>query len=388
MPRLFAIFCLLALGTPVNAAQPDPARLEKLKKQITILERNLGQSNQERAKVNNSLKQIESRIGELGKQQATLEQSLTTTQTKQAQLESQQSKLLAKKQGQVDALVALIRQQYATGQDANLKLLLNQQDPDKIARVIEYQRRIEQARSQQIEQLNASLTELAGLSDQLLANKQLLLKQQQEINTKQQALQQSRNERSALLASLNKKIDQQTSDLTNLKTDHDQLQKLLDGMRAIISDIPPNLNRPFGKLTNSLPWPVKGNIAQSYRSIVAGTVRLDGVVMNASIGTPVHAIYSGRVVYSDWLSGFGLMIIIDQGDGYMSLYGYNDNLMHEVGDWVAAGDIIAHAGNSGGRREPGLYFAIRKNGKPVNPANWCNARFSFGGSNTWALPNH
>lgn len=377
MLRPILLFCLLLCGALAGAAQPDAARLDKLKQQIGQLERSLDQSSKERNQVNQSLKQLEIRIGKLGKQSAELKKALSATQIKQRQLEHEQAGLLAKKQQQVEALVQLIRQQYATGRDANLKLLLNQQDPDKVARVMEYQRRIEQARSQQIAKLNTSLTELATLSNQLLDNQQTLQQQQQALNTKQQALTRTRTERNTLLASLDKKISQQSSTLSNLKDDHDHLQKLLDGMRTLISDIPPNLNQPFNKLTNSLPWPVKGKVAQPYRSIVAGSLRLDGVVINASVSDPVRAIYSGRVVYADWLSGFGLMIIIDQGDGYMSLYGYNDNLMHEVGDWVAAGDVIAHVGNSGGRREPGLYFAIRKNGKPVNPGNWCNARFSF-----------
>jgi septal ring factor EnvC (AmiA/AmiB activator) len=122
---------------------------------------------------------------------------------------------------------------------------------------------------------------------------------------------------------------------------------------------------------------VEGNIGTSYNSAREGALRWQGVILNAPAGTPVRAVYAGRVVFADWLRGYGLLTIVDHGNGYLTLYGYNQSLLREVGEWVAAGDSLALAGNSGGNRASGLYFEIRHRGKAVNPTRWCNRRVTL-----------
>jgi len=145
----------------------------------------------------------------------------------------------------------------------------------------------------------------------------------------------------------------------------------------LLADIPanPNEKQDFDKLKGHLPWPVKGRILARYgTSKDQGHLKWRGVLIATKYGTPVKAISHGRVAFSDWLQGFGFITIIDHGDGYMSLYGHNETLLKQAGDWVNAGDVIATSGDSGGQPRPALYFEIRSHGKPVNPSNWCTSK--------------
>jgi len=137
-----------------------------------------------------------------------------------------------------------------------------------------------------------------------------------------------------------------------------------------IERFPPDNNTDFGRLRGRLAWPIQGRLVARFGEARGGTLRWDGVLLSVERGAEVRAVYSGRVVYSDWLQGLGLLIIVDHGDGYWSLYGHNDRLFKAVGDRVSSGEPIAAAGDSGGRAQPELYFEIRKGGKPVDPGPW------------------
>lgn len=375
-PLLFLLLFLtgqLLTGTALAASQPSPERLTQLNRQISQLQQSLVDTNRERRKANDALRQADLRISEISRQQDALRQQQQATQARQQALLEKQKLLLEQKQKQVQALVELVQQHYAGGREERLKLLLNQQDPERMARLLQYQHYFEQARSERIHDLNESLTSLDELSQQLLATQQQLEDDRQALARRQQDMEQAREERRKLLASLDAQLGDKQQRLKQLKADSRHLEKLLEGMQEAISDIPADLdNKPFSKLAKKLPWPVSGKLNARYRDIRSGDMRWDGVVIAAKRGTPVRAIYPGRVIYADWLPGYGLMTIIDQGKGYMTLYGYNESLTRKVGDWVSAGDVIAHAGDSGGHKDAGLYFGIRHNGKPVNPEHWCN----------------
>lgn len=369
----FLVVLLMLFSGQVLAAQPSPERLAQLNRQISQLNTSLADSNRERHKANDALRQIEVHISEISQQQDVLRRQQQATRKRHQALLDQQQQLLAKKQTQVQALADLVRQHYAGGREERLKLLLNQQDPERMARLLQYQRYFEQARSARIQELNASLATLETLSQQLLASQQQLQQDKAALDQQQQQMQQARDERRKLLASLDARIDNKQQRLQQLKADSRHLEKLLQGMQQAISDIPADLdNKPFAKLAKKLPWPVNGSLDVNYRDTRSGSLRWDGVVIDAKRGTPVRAIYPGRIIYSDWLPGYGLMTIIDQGKGYMTLYGYNENLTRKVGEWVGAGDVIAHVGDSGGHKNAGLYFGIRHHGRPLNPAHWCN----------------
>lgn len=185
-----------------------------------------------------------------------------------------------------------------------------------------------------------------------------------------------RNDRKRLLARLNKDIESQQLTLKDLENSRNRIEKLLMSLGELLADIPaaPDTQQPFSRLKGKLPWPTKGSIAADFGSSRhQGDLKWNGVLINAAYGTPVRVITHGRVAFADWLQGFGFITIIDHNDGYMSLYGHNQAQYKQAGDWVEAGEVIATVGDSGGQENTGLYFEIRYQGKPVNPAQWCSS---------------
>ena len=241
-----------------------------------------------------------------------------------------------------------------------------------------YQEYYQRARTRRLKDVNSELSELREVSLRVNQARKVLLDKRSEVQAHASKLQQAQSARQQTLAKLNRSLDQRGDSLSQLKRDQQRLQKLLEDMRRSLDDIPADLGgTPFGKLTGKLPWPVAGSIATGYNSQREGALRWQGVILNAPAGTPVRAIHSGRVVFADWLRGYGLLTIVDHGHGYLTLYGYNQSLLREVGEWVSAGDSLALAGNSGGNHASGLYFEIRHRGEAVNPTRWCNRRVTL-----------
>jgi len=159
-------------------------------------------------------------------------------------------------------------------------------------------------------------------------------------------------------------------------SDRQQLEDLLSSVEEAIADLDlPEATTPIKQLKGKLPWPTQGEIVRNFgsRDTSSGS-RWKGVLIRAKEGNEVHAIHYGHVVFADWLRGFGLLLIIDHGNGYMSLYGHNQSIYKQTGDWVASNEVVSSVGNSGGRDNTGLYFEIRRNGKPQNPKSWILAR--------------
>ncbi len=373
-----ALLCLV-LAPLSLAKQPSPEQLEALKENIRELQENMADTVEDRSDAQAALHDIANRIAALSKKQQQLEQQQQKNRAHYTKLQQQQKQLIRQKKTQVQALTQLLRQRYLTGGEARLKLLLNQQDPALIARQLQYQKYIGKAASQRIKALADSLKQLQAVSEQLLAAKRQIQKNQHKLDVQQRKMQQARDERQTLIAKLDQKYSSQQQQLKQLKADRERLEKLLADMHQLIQDIPANLGGiPFSQLDHRLPWPLRGELVVHFHSRRSASSRWGGVIIKGKRGDPVRAIYPGRVIYADWLPGYGLLTIIDQGQGYMTLYGFNRDLTRRVGDWVEAGDIIAHVGQSGGHRQPGLYFAIRHNGRPVNPSHWCNARVTLG----------
>jgi septal ring factor EnvC (AmiA/AmiB activator) len=187
------------------------------------------------------------------------------------------------------------------------------------------------------------------------------------------ALEQSQSQRRQVVRALATELLSQGQEMAQLQRDEQELQDLLRGLREALSDIPPETDaaQHFAQRRGELGWPSSGRLAASYGQPKIGNLRWDGVMISAPEGREVRAVHAGRVAYADWLRGFGLLIIIDHGDGYMTLYGHNQSLFKETGDWVATDEAIAAVGNSGGREQTGVYFGIRYQGKPVDPVRWC-----------------
>ena len=265
-----------------------------------------------------------------------------------------------------------IRSAYAMGRMKKLKLLLNQQDPVRANRIMIYFEYLNRERLDKLELTQQILQNLGRLeSEERLASKKLnqLAKQKQAERTK---LIKTRDTRTALLAALKKEQLSKTGELALLKDREAELRKLITSLQAKGRDdvVDGSPKKPFSQQKGNLKWPVIGLLSKKFGSRRGGS-EWDGVLIDAKEGAEVRAVTRGRVVYSDWLKGYGLLVIIDHGNSYMTLYAFNRSLYKEVGKWVSQGDIIATVGKSGGRSQAGLYFGIRKKGKPLNPVKWC-----------------
>jgi septal ring factor EnvC (AmiA/AmiB activator) len=272
-----------------------------------------------------------------------------------------------------DLLERQVRAAYLIGPQEPLKLLLNQKDPAQTGRMLEYYRYFGRSRAAQIEEIERDLGELAALDAALAEEEARLVALEQRQKGELAKLTAARERRGRALVTLEAESKNRAKELERLKDQQGGLEKLVRELRRALERVekfPTDSKSAFAKLRGKLAWPVAGKLSASFGQIRAGGVKWDGVLVAGAQGSPVRAVYHGRVVYADWLSGLGLLTIVDHGDGYLSLYGHNERLYKEVGERVTAGDTIATVGDSGGRSSPALYFEIRKGGRPVDPRPW------------------
>lgn len=376
--RVFFVAALLLSPLSALADDVSRARLDSLREQIRTLEQRIHADLGERDATQLALRKIERDIGQLSREARTLAREQQQAAERLRQLRADHTRMAKDRLNQLDWLARTARAGYMSGRQETLKLLLNQEQPDRIARLLRYQEYFQSARAEKVSRLSRELETLVAMAARVEEAAGELQRRQDAVNRQQEKLQQARQTRSDTLASLNRQLSASQDRLNALRGDEKRLESLLQEMVQTLNDIPANPSgAPFGKLANKLPWPVTRDLRARFGTVREGPVRWNGVLLNASAGTPVRVIHSGRVVYADWLRGYGLLTIIDHGDGYLTLYGYNQSLMREVGEWVSTGDIIALAGDSGGNDRAGLYFEIRHNGKPINPDRWCNSRVTL-----------
>ena len=376
--RLFFLYIALLMPTCVLAETASRAQLDSLRGQIHDLEQRISSDLGERDAEQLALRKVEREIGSLARTARKLEREQAKAAARLKTLRNEQVTMANERVRQIEWLARTARTSYMSGRQETLKLLLNQEQPDRIARLLKYQDYFQTARAARVSTLNRELDALLVKAEQVAKARDELMGKQEAVTAQQDKLNQARQARATTLASLNRTLSSNQKRLDGMRGDEQRLAKLLREMQQTLKDIPANPSgEPFGKLANKLPWPVKRDLLARFGTTREGPVRWNGVLLNADAGTPVRAIHSGRVVYAGWLRGYGLLTIVDHGNGYLSLYGYNQSLMREVGEWVSTGDVLAFAGDSGGRDRAGLYFEIRRDGKPVNPDRWCNSRVTL-----------
>ncbi|MEO8017616.1 MAG: peptidoglycan DD-metalloendopeptidase family protein [Pseudomonadota bacterium] len=369
---------LLVLPAGANAAEtPDPARAEadlkavrtQIDKVRADLERDAGRRDQLAQELQESEQTVSGARGELDK----LKRERAVHTARRAELAVQrrdQESALGERRA---ALAGQIRAASMIGRQEPIKLLLNQRDPAETGRVLTYYQYFGRARAGQIAAINSHLAELATIDAGLAEEEARLVALEEQRQGELSKLQSARQRRGRALVSLEAESKNRAKELERLKDQQGGLEKLVRELRRALERIdkfPTDSKDAFAKLRGKLSWPVAGKLLASFGQTRAGGVKWDGVLLSGSQGTPVRAVYHGRVVYADWLSGLGLLTIIDHGDGYLSLYGHNERLYKEVGERVTAGDTIATVGDSGGRSTPALYFEIRKAGRPIDPRPW------------------
>ena len=370
-----------ALGVQAADEQQKTAeQLKALRGRIETLQQSLNETRDERDQARAQLRDVERALGNLVQEQKRLQAELKTESGKLQALRTRAQRSRAELAVHTENLAGEVRAAFAMGRQEYLKLLLNQQDPASIARVHVYYRYLTQARAARAGELRTGLAVLAVLEQQITERTRTLGALRAAQTEQQRALNESRARRATLVASLNQKLSSQSQNLERLKRDEQVLARLLRELSSFLADAPKppgpiGAGARFQDFQGKLPLPVKGRILANYgepKNI--GDTRWKGVFLAAEEGREVHAVFRGRVAYADWLRGFGMLMILDHGDGYMTLYGHNQSFYKTVGDWVEAGQVIASVGNSGGNAQSGLYFEIRHQGEPRNPLQWCRMR--------------
>ena len=413
MFRALAFALLACLTVPAFAADKAQTQkqLEAARADVAELKKLLQKLQQEKSGVQKQLQRTEQEMGSLEKQVKGLEGELQENQDELKRLDQEKKKLQQSRLEQQKLIAIQARAAYQSGQQEPLRLLLNQQQPEQFSRTLTYYDYLGKARLQQLDAFNETLRQLASVEGEITSRQDQLQEQKSTLDNRRNQLATVRKERQNVLARLNREYgssdrklkarQQEQVELARvLKTIEETLARqareaeqarLLAAQQAeqshnsnsralplgpLVSGGGANFGGPFAKARGKLPWPVSGRLVARFGSPRAGDSRAkwDGVLIGANAGTQVHAVHGGRVVFADWLRGAGLLVILDHGNGYLSLYGHNQSLLKDAGDIVKAGEAIATVGSSGGQETPALYFAIRQQGRPSDPAQWCRAQ--------------
>jgi septal ring factor EnvC (AmiA/AmiB activator) len=370
---VFLRFLFLILMSCCNLCYADATKkleLEQINGQIQQLKNTLDEKQKQQADLHQQLKTSEIGLATLSQEIVKINKAQIKEQKELLRLEREAQQLHTKSVNQHEALAEHLRAAYQLGKLNEVKILLNQENPNTLSRHLGYYRYLIQHRVELITEIKQTLLSLSQTM-QTIAEHQTSLKSLLE-QKKQQQLKQidMQKIRQQLITQLNQEVQTKQEQLSALITNQQELQEAINQLQTQTISIPSHLS--FSQLQGKLHWPVKGAITATYGSTLdVGDQHLTGVILKAPLGTPVHAISQGKIIFANWLRGFGLLVIINHGNGYMSLYARNQSISVKVGDQVKPGEIIATIGNTGGYEAASLYFEIRQNGSPVNPSLWC-----------------
>lgn len=352
--------------------QQTEAQIAALKTQIVALQKRIEQKESERDALQTQLRDADKRINELDNSLAQLGQAVKAETSKLATLAQQQQLLQDQVADAQDTLGAELQNLWALQQGGGIRVVFGDQKPERLARNLAYYKRLLDARQSRIEDFAALLERVLVNTQAIEAVQSALAKQQQALALQRQELRALQTSRRDTLDEIQRSLNTDSARKDRLEADAKQLGTLLEELRETLEELDtPSSYVAFEAARGTMPMPVKGRASNRFGSSRnVGDMRWRGWTIPATEGADVRAIHHGRVVYADWLRGQGLLIILDHGDGYLSLYAHNRSLSRDVGDWVAPGDTIATVGNSGGAEHPGLYFEIRYEGEPVNPSPW------------------
>jgi septal ring factor EnvC (AmiA/AmiB activator) len=385
VPRVLCILALaLALSVATAAgAQPaanpqeaDKARaqLEALSDEIARIAAAQSRRQAERGSAQAQLRDSEKALAALSRQRADLQQQLAATREELRTLEQRRGAIEQRAVAQRSRVAEELRRAWQGGGEDPARLLLNQDDPQALARLLAYYRYILGARTAVLDEYRATLAQLGELEADLVATEARRKDEEAALASRVEAMAGEKARRERSLAEVERALADDAARLAARQRERAQLEELLREIEAALAAAPeaPEDVQPFSAARGQMPWPVQGRITHRFgQARNQGKMRWQGVRLRAEAGSTVSAIHHGRVVYADWLRGSGLLMVIDHGEGYMSLYAHNEALLREVGDWVGAGAAVATVGDSGGQSEPALYFEIRKDGKPTDPRAWC-----------------
>jgi septal ring factor EnvC (AmiA/AmiB activator) len=376
------LLCLCLLANNAFASKQD--ELDNLRKRITELQQDLEKTSESKSEAADALRKSERAISNSNRKLSELAQQQIEAESTLSQLQQQGHQLERDMQGQQTLLGKLLYQQYLGGKQEYLKMLLNNRDPNQMAREIQYYEYIARSRAVWLHTLRTNLDQLHTVTEQTKQKSAEIASLQSEQTSQRQTLEKDKITHQQVLKKIALQLKQQRNEIGRLQRDENRLAQLVDKLSRMLAqpkgkglfsnnNLPDNRfdGSPFEQLKGKLALPVKGVVSNKFGSTRPdSTVLWKGLFLRAAAKQPVKAVAAGRVVFADWLRGFGNLLILDHGKGYMSLYGNNETLYKQVGDVLRGGDTIAAVGNSGGNEESGLYFELRHEGQPMDPMKW------------------
>ncbi len=382
MLRSTLLLTLLAAAAVVTAqdsggelATVKERELEEVRERISELKQSMDRSAAERDRLTGELQDIEVAISEQRMRIKEIEREQRYAENKKMVLNADLAAREAHLNQESEQLAAQIRAAYMSGGQEKIKLLLNQQDPATLGRLMAYYRYLNDYRADNISAVMEEIRNLEALRSQIAAEEARLAALAKTHYDELGQLNQSQESRQSLLASLKGKIATEGQEVSRLAAQEQDLTRLIAELTTILSDYPISSEEPFSKHKGKLTWPVAGTPLHDFgQPRVGGGIKWNGVVLAAPRGREVRAVYHGRIAFADWLAGMGLLVIVDHGEGYMTLYGYNETILKNAGDWVAPGDVIATVGDSGGQQQASVYFELRQGTRPIDPRQWITRR--------------
>ncbi len=384
-PITLAVFCLLFSALCYASEQDE---LKNLQLRIAVMQRDMDKTSESKSEAADALRESERAISTSKRKLNQLASQQGGADRKLGELHSRQKILDADIAGQQALLGKLLYQQYLGGKQAYLKLLLNDNEPNRVARDFQYYQYVVRSRVARLDGLRDNLAALDAVGVAARVQRAELASLRTEQAAQNKTLEREQRARQQMLGKISLQLRQQRREISRLQRDENRLGKLVENIAKMLAQpkstalfqndsLPDNRfdGSPFAQLKGKLTLPVKGEIANRFGTPRPdSTVRWKGLFLRTSSGQAVKAIAAGQVVFADWLRGFGNLLIVDHGKGYMSLYGNNETLYKQVGDILRGGDTIASVGNSGGNEDFGLYFELRHESKPLDPMLWLAGR--------------
>lgn len=377
----FFLTSLLSIGASCADQQQE---LDNLRKRIAAVQRDMEQVSESRSEVVDDLRESERSISNINRKLAQLAAQQRQADRKLIEINSGERRLRDDLSEQQAMLGSLLYQQYLHGHQEHLQILLNNRDPNQLSRDFLYYQYIARNRAIWLDSVRRDLSSLASLRQQAQERSSELSRLRAEQARQKELLNTQLRSRQQLLKKISRKLQLQRREIKHLQKNENRLSQLVERISDMLAqprsntlfsnnNLPDNRydGKPFAQLKGMLFRPVPGVVMNRFNTPRPdSTVPWKGIFLKTSSGQDVKAIASGRVVFADWLRGFGNLLIVDHGNNFMSLYGYNETLFKEVGDELRGGDVIASVGNSGGNADFGLYFEIRFKSKPLDPMQW------------------
>ena len=366
---IIAGFMMLSFSVYASDLEKRQSELKSIQAQINQQQSALKNTSKQREKLLALLRSDEEAIAAAAKKVNSTKNSLAQIDTKLAELKQRQEELETLKVSQQKTLSKQLSSAYLAGNHDYTKMMLNQQSPATIERMLAYYQYLNKARMNSINELKKTITELDEIKVSQTSKQKQLTRLMAEQQVQSKRLNQEQDQRQLTLKELQRTLNTKGAELEQLQIEEASLKRVVEQALKAMRDNPSM--EGFDKQGGKLKWPTKGRVSASFGSPRSGQVVWKGTMLSAPEGQNIRAVSGGKVIYADWLKGFGMVMVIDHGKGYMSLYGHAQALLKSPGDMVKTGEAIALVGRSGGQTEPGLYFEIRYKGQAVDPAKYC-----------------